>query len=188
MPKKTAEEKEAYRQILEKEKPAFRAMQEDEQAKQRQWGEEIAMLERRVSTEYEEVDLGGGDTIAVRTALSETESARLGELYQAWFSPLDLEQVTPEDIAQRKEIGYEIVALITANPLITVDWLRENPDRFSTDDAVGIMLSWLEQRQNRENRRAARLVSVASFRPQQTRPELRGIPALHEDTRPERMG
>jgi hypothetical protein len=182
MAKKTIEERAELKKVLDGSRPALDAMRADAQTKAHQWDEEIAMLERRMVSEYAEVELSGKDTIAVRTCLSETESSRLGELYTTWFSPL--KNPDANAIAHRRKIGYEIIALVTANPLITEAWLEANPDRFSTDDAVNILISWIEQRRTRENERVARLVSVTSFRPEPAGSELREFSQVPGNKRP----
>ena len=186
MPRKTPEEKAALLKQIKESDPEIKQLRAHQAAKNRKWADEIAMLERRVKDEAEFVDLGHGDTLAIRTCLSDIESGRLGELYQSWFTPL--KDPDKNAIAKRKKIAFEIIELVTANPMITQEWLEENRDKFATDDVVNAIFSWAELRQKRENKRAQRLVSAVLFRPEQTGPELRGVPALHEDSGPEGMG
>ncbi len=159
----TPEELAEAERLLKEGQPIFDQMNEEIQAENERWAAEIAMLERRIHEEFVDIDLGHGDIIAIRCCLSETESGRLGELYQKWFTPM--KEPDKAAIRARKTVAYEIIALTTANPLITVKWLKEHPDQFSTDDAVNMILSWAENRQKRENERAARLVSAINFRP-----------------------
>ena len=119
------------------------------------WQNEIAMLERRVYSEYEDVDLGNGDRIAIRTALSEKESRYIGEL-EAERAGLD----SKTDIARLNEIAYEILELMTANPMLTRDWFEANRDKFALSDVLQISQAFYEQVVQRAGRRQ----SVSKFR------------------------
>ena len=186
MRKHTPEELAAAERILKEAQPLFEQRNIREQAEQERFAAEIAMLERRILDEHVELELSGGDVLLLRTCLSETESGKLGELYKKWFSPL--KNPDKNAIASRKNVAYEIIALTTANPIITVAWLKKNPDRFSTDDAANMILSWAEKRQVRENERAVRLVDAISFRPKPAGAELRGLPASDENPGPKGVG
>jgi len=182
----TPEELAEAKRILKEATPLFEQRKITEQAERERWSHEIAMLERRVRDEYVEIDLGGGDTLAIRTALSEVESIKLGELYKQWFTPM--KKPDKNAVTAKKKVSYEIIALVTANPLITRDWLEQNPDRFSTDDAVHAIISYAEERQKRENDRARGLIETLTFRPLQAGAELRGVSPSPPDSGPEGMG
>jgi len=173
--KHTPEELAEATRILKEAEPLFKERGVREQAEKERWANEIAMLERRVKEDYVDVDIGGGDMLAIRTCLSEPESAKLGELYKKWYTPAD----TPDKaaITRKKKVAYEIVELVTANPIITKEWLQDNPDKFATEDAVNAILSYMEQWHKRQNERAAQILETISFRAEQARPELRGVPA-----------
>jgi len=182
----TPEELAEAERILKEAEPLFKEREVREQAEKDRWAKEIEMLERRVKEDYVDIDLGHGDTLAIRTCLSDKESGRLGELYQSWFTPMD----SPDKnaIAKRKGVSYEIIELVTANPAITKEWLKKNPDKFATDDMVNAIFTWAELRQKRENERAQRLVSAVLFRKEPEGAGLRELPAEAGDTRPERVG
>ncbi len=184
--KHTPEELAEAERILKEAEPLFKEREVREQAEKDRWAKEIEMLERRVKEDYVDIDLGHGDTLAIRTCLSDKESGRLGELYQSWFTPMD----SPDKnaIAKRKGVSYEIIELVTANPAITKEWLKKNPDKFATDDMVNAIFTWAELRQKRENERAQRLVSAVLFRKEPEGAGLRELPAEAGDTRPERVG
>lgn len=182
----TPEELAEAERILKEAEPLFKEREVREQAEKERWAREIAMLERRVKEDYVDIDLGHGDTLAIRTCLSNEESGRLGELYQTWFAPL--KEPDKNAIAKRKKVSYEIIELVTANPAITKDWLRKNPDKFATDDMVNAIFTWAELRQKRENERAQRLVSAVLFRQEPEGAGLRELPAETGDTRSERVG
>jgi hypothetical protein len=184
--KHTPEELAEAERILKEAEPLFKEREIREQAEKERWVKEIAMLERRVKEDHVDIDLGHGDTLAVRTCLSDEESGRLGDLYKTWFTPL--KKPDKNAIAKRKEVSYEIIELVTANPAITKDWLKSNPDKFATDDMVNAIFTWAELRQKRENERAQRLVSAVLFRQEPEGAGIRELPAETGDTRPERVG
>lgn len=137
--------------------------------------DEIAMLTRRVKEEYSDIDLGSGDMISIRTCLSETEEVKLGKLIDKWAKKDD-------------KAAYEIVALITKNPLINVKWLRDNPDAFSVTDLLEVLFGMLEQRSNRHQETLDRVTRLTSFRHDKTRPDAGCVLPLHEGTGPEGVG
>ena len=102
------------------------------------------MLERRVKEEITLVDLGNGDTVAIRAGLSEAEAKRIQAL------STERDGLSPETDAQRiEDIAYEIVAIVTANPKITTEWLRENQDKIAVSDMLTISLSWYGEQAQR---------------------------------------
>lgn len=124
-------------EVLKTHQPNFDRLKAAETVETFKWQNEIAMLERRVQDCYEEVDLGNGDKIAVRTALSEEEMQEYGALEQR---KTELEKNNPE----LSRITYRQIALMTANPLITAGWLEENKDKWPVNDALTILQAFLE--------------------------------------------
>ncbi len=122
---------------LNQAQPLFQKMDQRYNAATFKWQNEIAMLERRVHDCYEDVDLGNGDKIAVRTALSEEEMLEYAAIEQR---KTDLEKNDPE----LSRLTYRQIELMTANPLITADWLEENKHRWPVNDALTIMQAFLE--------------------------------------------
>jgi hypothetical protein len=145
------------------------------------WQNEIAMLESRVQDCYEDIDLGNGDTIAVRTALSEEESRRYNDLeeqknrFAQRLKELNKRKtdpsVTPEEnqqiydeiqgmVDEISTVAYQQIELVTANPLITTDWLLQNKDRWPSNDILAIMASFLE---GNIRERVNRVKNIQSF-------------------------
>lgn len=124
-------------QSLSQAQPLFERMDQKYNAATFKWQNEIAMLERRVHDCYEDVDLGNGDKIAVRTALSEEEMQEYGAIEQR---KTDLEKNDPE----LSRLTYRQIELMTANPLITAEWLEANKDKWPVNDALVIMQAFLE--------------------------------------------
>lgn len=130
---------------------------------QSRWDAEIATLERRTRTEIEEIDLGNGDTIAVWACLSADETRLLGYLQKAQVeivggrNPNDLPE---EDAEALDEIQREIIELVTANPMITARWLKENPGRFATQDVLVASIGYYA----RMGERVERAARARSFR------------------------
>jgi len=138
--------------VLEQEKPNFSKFEEHERIKSQAWTEEIGMLKRRVEKRFEMLELPGGDSIAVRTCLTESEEARLGELFLRTFGKRDT------------DAPYELIELCTANPMITAEWLKSNPDEFATQDLLDVLYGYLERKQQMRQEQADRVMAIASFR------------------------
>lgn len=133
----TGRSREEISSLLSEHQPQFQQMDQKYNAATFKWQNEIAMLERRVHDCYEDVDLGNGDKIAVRTALSEEEMQEYGAIEQR---KTELEKDDPE----LSRLTYRQIELMTANPLITADWLEENKHRWPVNDALVIMQAFLE--------------------------------------------
>ena len=142
--------------LLSEAKPQFKKMDQQYDAVAFKWQNEIAMLERRVSELYEDVDLGNGDKIAVRTALSEEEMQEYGLIEKR---KTELENGDPEI----SRITYRQIELMTANPHITADWLEQNKDKWPVNDAIVVMQAFLE---GIVSRRMNRVKDLQSFRDQ----------------------
>lgn len=123
--------------MLKEHQPNFDKLRAADNAAKFKWQNEIAMLERRVHDCYEDIDLGNGDKIAVRTALSEEEMQEYGAIEQR---KTELEKDDPE----LSRLTYRQIELMTANPLITTDWLEANKDKWPVNDALVIMQAFLE--------------------------------------------
>jgi len=177
----TPEELAEVQRILKEAEPLFEARNVREIAERERWAGEIALLERRVRTEYVEVDLGNGDTIALRACLSEAEGKKIQRLEKE-RTTLDLND--PKTPARMDEIAYEILEIVTANPLITKEWLKKNRDRFAVSDMLAVTFAWYEQQADR----VRRINSLRSFRPDRPGPELRRVSPSHEDPGPPGLG
>lgn len=171
----TPEELAEAERVLKEAEPLFKERASREQPEKEKWAKEIAMLERRVHNEFVPVDLGNGDTIALRTCLSEKEEVKLKSLLLKWEKG-------------DEKAAYEIVALVTANELITSDWLKKNPDKFAVSDLLKVLFGMLEQRAAHHRDTLQRVKNLTNFRPDPAGAEPGGIPALHEGDRSEGMG
>lgn len=119
------------------------------------WNREIECLERRLETNYVDIDIGGGDTIAIRASVSEKEMNYIAGLEK---KRLALDQDT--DREEISEITYEILSIMTANPLLTKEYFAENSDKYSTEDMLKVMLGYYDQMVQR----VTRAKSIESFR------------------------
>lgn len=140
--------------MLKEHQPNFDRIRAAETADTYRWQNEIAMLERRVHDCYEDVDLGNGDKIAVRTALSEEEMQEMGALE---LRKAELEKGNPE----MSDITYRQLELMTANPYLTAEWFRENKDKWPVDVALQVLAAFLE---NQISKRINRVKDIQSFR------------------------
>lgn len=147
--------KEEIDSLLSQAEPQFNQMNQQYSEQDTRWLNEIAMLERRVQTLYEEVDLGNGDRIAVRTALSDMEMEELAELEKI---------LTSESSAEEKnEVAYRQLELLTANPFLTADWFRENRDKWPVAAGLAIIMGFAE---NKLRAQQERVEKIRKFRNQ----------------------
>lgn len=177
----TPEELKEIDRILKEAEPLFEERRVREEADRKRWASEIAMLERRVREETVDVDLGSGDTLAIRACLSEAEGKKIAKLEK---ERRDLDPGEPKAQARMDEIAYEILEMVTANPLITKDWLKKNRDRFAVSDMLAVTFAWYQAQADRFRR----INSARSFRPDDAGPELRGVSPPHEDPGSARLG
>lgn len=126
-------------------------------AESEKWNKEIAALESRIINEVSEVDLGNGTTIAIRMCLKGSEIERLDYLEET--------QKVATDPHERALMACEIIAIITANPLITTEWLMDNQDKYSPADVALVLLGFMEVRLKERKEHFLRLKSAMDFRP-----------------------
>lgn len=160
---------------------------------QSKWEHEIAMLERRVKEETAKIDLGNGDKLEIRSCLSDAEMEEFGnqqglitklnksnqELAAIWViakkenrEPNDEElkriQRLEESIKKNEgpvgEATYKLLALATSNPLLTVEWFKQNRDRYATSDMSAVLIGFYEDRVQRQKSGIDRVKSAADFR------------------------
>lgn len=140
--------------MLKEHQPNFEKLRAADNAAKFKWQNEIAMLERRVHDCFEDVDLGNGDKIAVRTALSEEEMQEYSAIEKR---KTELDKGDPE----LSLLTYRQIELMTANPFITAEWLEQNKNRWPVNDALTIMQAFLE---SILTRRMNRVSDLQSFR------------------------
>ena len=120
------------------------------------WQREIALLEKRVHTNIKEVEIGDkGETIAIRGSLSDYEVGKIIESYKL-IQKLDQEK----DKEVIDEITYTILAAITANPLMTPQFFKDNRRKYGTEDMLAVLFSFFELMSDR----AKRVAEIQQFR------------------------
>jgi len=181
MPKLTKEQRLALGTVIDERADQKKALIEAEIKDRERWQSEIAMLERRVKNETSYVDLGNGDKIAIRLCLSDAEMKEISELQKEMGNP-DI----PED--EREFATFRILEIATANPLLTVDWFRDNRNSFATSDMLAVILGFYEAQVEERRKQLDRVRSAGRFRTDNARSELRGISSLHENSGPEGLG
>jgi hypothetical protein len=132
---------------------------------ERRWDNEIALLQRRVAERFEEVDIGGGDRLAIRTCLSDEESEE--------FARLLAESEKGKNLQARATATYQLLALITANPKLTADFFKTNRSQYATTDVMGLLVGFLENKGEQQRQRVQRVKDITSFRPEREGTELR---------------
>lgn len=120
--------------------PKFIAFKQSTKEEDTKWAAEIEMLTRRIGNETDYVDLGNGDKIAVRTRLSYAEIEHIDKLAR------DSDKLQKEGkITEANDLVYEMYELITANPLITKEFLKEHKDSYSFNDMIALVKGYQEK-------------------------------------------
>ncbi len=190
--------------LLKEGQPLIDRVEREAQAEKERWAGEIAMLERRVREEFTFVNLGGDDKIAIRACLSNTEMTEIGRLDKRRSSlgkdvkipdpkdpkakPKVKRVLTEKDNDAANEITFEMLEIVTANPLLTREWFRENQEKYALGDMLTIILGFYESRVEEDRARMERIKSAGRFRTDIPGPELRGVPASPPDCGPEAVG
>ena len=156
----TPEELAEAKRLLDEGAPLIEQLKREEKESQDRNQAEITMLERRVREEVIEIDLGHGDVIRCRACLSEREMKEIDRLQN-------------EMVGGNQDAAYQIAEMITVNPLITADYLKENPERWAVMDLLDTMFGFLEDRANKNRERNERVIRAATFRPDAGRPGIR---------------
>ncbi len=156
---------------LKRMKPLFEQMYAARDKDDQIWQEEISLLESRVSIAYQEVELPGGGTIRIRTCLTGPEMKRLGELEEK-----RIEAGHKGDISGMNLAIYEIVEIVTANPLINVEYLKKNPDKYSGIDITTIGLGYYEGQVKALQERAEKVRRARTFRQDSEGAGIRPVP------------
>jgi len=120
------------------------------------WQHEIEMLERRVKSNFIDIDLGDGDSIAIRACLSEEETRKLAKLNQE-----RLKHDPEQEEAKLNEIGYEILELITVNPRFTKQYFQDNRDKYGTEDLLKAFFGYYEQMDQRAQKMVQRAQKIS---------------------------
>lgn len=135
------------------------------------WQHEIEQLEQRTE-EHTDLDIGSDIKIAIFTRLNEKRKKRYAKLIKELQSLGTKKKVgtgvfdekgeeigewkkilTKSDETRAEDIAYEIMAFVTINPIFTVDWFKENPDKFAMEDLFNNIylyynlqaIRWVEQ-------------------------------------------
>ena len=181
-------------------------------AKQRDDAEStIAMLERRTKKQVIDLELEGGDVIQVYSRLSKADDRKIQDIEEERAAYVregenlivDLRKVaisaenpiTSAQIAQMQnkisglfdralDCWLKIIAIITVDPAISYEWLKENPDKFSPEDIVDAYLGYKEARKHQIAQRAERVKRAISFRKDPGGEGLHPAPALDGDKEP----
>lgn len=114
------------------------------------WQHEIELLETRVQTNFKDIPVGdNGDTIAIKVSLSDDNMGKITKLDQkrSKLGTKDEEgnlTLTEKEIDISNEIAWEILGMVTANPLMTKEWFANNRDKYSTEDMVTVTLGYYD--------------------------------------------
>lgn len=124
---------------------------------------EITRLQKRVATQTAQIPLGDTDTIEVWSCLSEQETKLIGQmekLKKEIVAGRPMDELSVAETEALNDITYQILEMVTANPLITYQWLLENPDKYSTQDMAIAFVGFYSEIAER----AQRTLSIQKFR------------------------
>lgn len=134
---------------LQKAAPVLKKFDQKIEQRNDDWANEIAILETRVTEETVTVYLDGErkqHPIKLRACLSDAEMRKIAKL----FGNKDkLKMESEADIEKANEMTYEIIEMVTANPMITKDWLRANNDKYSQQDMLALIMSFMRAMEDR---------------------------------------
>lgn len=120
----------------EKAKQAFKAVDTE---KTIQAAGAIAILERRAAA-VKEIELSDGDTLQIRARLSRKGMAECYALFQEIAEKKDTDDAAVE-AASNKLIG-QILVVPGMQPADIVEWLEQNPEGISDEDAAAILVGF----------------------------------------------
>jgi hypothetical protein len=134
---------------LQRAAPVLKKFSEKIEQRNDDWANEIAILESRVASETVTVYLDGErktQPIKLRVCLSDMEMRKIAKL----FSGKDkLDMSKPEDVEKANDLTYEIIEMVTANPMITKEWLKANTDKYSQQDMLALIMSFMRAMEDR---------------------------------------
>jgi hypothetical protein len=192
---------------LEARKPHFEEGLKKGQEAIAEANDTIAMLQRRTKEQYADLELEGGDTIRIYSRMSKSderkigdiEEERLGYVREAERMILELRKaavaenpITSAQIAKMQskidgifdraqDCWLKIIAIITVDPAISYEWLKENPDKYSPEDIVDAYLGYKEARKYQIAQRAERVKRAISFRKDPAGERIHPTPTLDGD-------
>ena len=140
-------------------------------AQDAKWQREIELLETRVETNFKDIPIGdNGGTIAIKASLSDSDMGKIAKLdkKRSKIGTKDKEGnriLTEKEIDIANEIAWEILGMVTANPIMTEEWFASNRDRYSTEDMMTVSLGYYDSIAGRMKR----VSKIQQFRNKPTR-------------------
>ena len=135
------------------------------------WQCEIELLETRVQTNFKDIPIGdNGGTIAIKASLSDSDMGKIAKLDQkrSKIGTRDKEgnrTFTEKEIDEANKIAWEILGMVTANPVMTKEWFATNRDKYSTEDMMVVSLGYYDSIAGRMKR----VSEIQQFRDKPTR-------------------
>lgn len=173
-------EVERIKKELESRKPAWERKEQVIKEKNIETSATIRMLESRLDTQWFEVALDNDTKVGIRSNLSMEEVRRLGEIFEARGEiRKEIESIKEDDEDKsHKIVAYEtifdnlwleIIEMITVDPKITFDFLKNNGDMYSKEDTLVMFLAYKEGQLKIAEERQERVKKAISFRGDTTR-------------------
>ena len=157
----------------------------------------IGLLQRRTRDILTPFDLGCGDTIIIRTRMSVRDRAEVDRLVSQQQTIQrkianaritgDYQTIISLD-TEGKDCFYRVIELITADPAITAEYLRNNEDKYCIDDLMDIYLGYQLANAEHDKQQAEMIGKIRTFRGLPARASVRPVVAPVGDIRSESMG
>ena len=135
------------------------------------WQREIDLLETRVVSNFKDIPIdNNGGTIAIKASLSDSDMGKITKLDQkrSKLGTRDEEgnlTLTEKEIDEADKIAWEILGMVTANPVMTKEWFANNRDKYSTEDMMTVSLGYYDSIEGR----VQRVRKIQQFRDKPTR-------------------
>ena len=139
----------------------------------------IRILESRVRNQSFDLDLGDGAKIGIRSNLSIAEVDRLGEIIQSRGEIFEeMKKIVDKNktmssssidclTAYRaivEDLWLEIISIITVDPGITFQFLKDNQELYSKEDTLMIYMAYQEGQRTISEKRKEKVQQSISFR------------------------
>jgi len=122
------------------------------------WIHEIELLGTRVQTNFKDIPIDdNGGTIAIKASLSDRDMGEIAKLDQKRSKIGKIDEkgnpiLTEKEIEEVNEIAWEVLGMVTANPLMTEEWFANNREKYSTEDMMTVSLGYYDNIAERARR------------------------------------
>jgi len=132
------------------------------------WDKEIELLEKRAEETKEEVPLEKGGSITIFSTFSAERTERLIPIQHEISKMGPPSKWDADEILKANQLAYALLAEITPNPRLTVEWFEKNKSKFTLNDIETLLLRAVEIQKDVAEKRSKELSKraegIKSFR------------------------